>query len=206
MSDLEPAASDVELTKPVHSGRRKTMTAILIVLSIPLVVVIAGIVTTWWRPVTLVLICPVMKVMGYSKMAEPLAIRAVELYVRSDGLNSKQTMSALWNLAQVYVDNGKPAKAEPIYRTIAIYNAKHAGDGAVAPFQVLRAWSKTLRALGRTVEANRIEAQVDRADPDGRRGAIQNRNTEPLLQKPQTQKPLKQSKPTQTQATPAATK
>ncbi len=168
MSDLEPAASDVETTKPVHSGRNKTLTAFLIVLSIPLVVIIAGVVTTWWRPVTLVLICPVMKVLGYSKMAEPLAIRAVELYIHSDGLNSRQTMNALWNLAQVYVDNGKPAKAEPIYRSIAIYNAKHTGDGAVAPFQVLRAWSKTLRALGKTVEAARIEAQVDRADPDGR--------------------------------------
>ncbi len=168
MSDLEPAASDVETTKPVHSGRNKTLTAFLIVLSIPLVVIIAGVVTTWWRPVTLVLICPVMKVMGYSKMAEPLAIRAVELYIHSDGLNSRHTMNALWNLAQVYVDNGKPAKAEPIYRSIAIYNAKHTGDGAVAPFQVLRAWSKTLRALGKTREADRIESQVDRADPDGR--------------------------------------
>jgi hypothetical protein len=168
MSDLEPAASDVETTKPVHSGRNKTLTAFLIVLSIPLVVIIAGVVTTWWRPVTLVLICPVMKVLGYSKMAEPLAIRAVELYIHSDGLNSRHTMNALWNLAQVYVDNGKPAKAEPIYRSIAIYNAKHTGDGAVAPFQVLRAWSKTLRALGKTQEADRIEAQVDRADPDGR--------------------------------------
>src|SRR5688572_17239491 len=113
MSDLEPAASDVETTKPVHSGRNKTLTAFLIVLSIPLVVIIAGVVTTWWRPVTLVLICPVMKVLGYSKMAEPLAIRAVELYIHSDGLNSRHTMNALWNLAQVYVDNGKPAKAEP---------------------------------------------------------------------------------------------
>ncbi len=198
MSDLEPAASDVELTKPAHSGRRKTMTAILIVLSIPLVVVIAGIVTTWWRPVTLVLICPVLKVMGYSKMAEPLAIRAVELYVRSDGLNSKPTMNALWNLAQVYVENGKPAKAEPIYRTIAIYNAKHAGDGAVAPFQVLRAWSKTLRALGKTAEANRIEAQVDRADPDGKRSPVQTQSAKPAQLKP--------SKSMHKKTAPAATK
>ena len=198
MSDLEPAASDVELTKPTHSGHRRTMTAILIVLSIPLVVVIAGILTTWWRPVTLVLICPVLKVMGYSKMAEPLAIRAVELYIRSDGLNSKPTMNALWNLAQVYVENGKPAKAEPIYRSIAIYNAKHTGDGAVAPFQVLRAWSKTLRALGKIAEANRIEAQVDRADPDGKRSPMQKQSTEPAQQKP--------SKSVHRQTAPAATK
>ena len=197
MSDLEPAASDVELTKPAQSGRRRTLSAILIVLSIPLVVVIAGILTTWWRPVTLVLICPVLKVMGYSKMAEPLAIRAVELYVHSDGLNSKHTMNALWNLAQVYVDNGKQAKAEPIYRTIAIYNAKHAGDGAVAPFQVLRAWSKTLRALGKTAEANRIEAQVDRADPDGRRSPVQKQNT--------VTAPPKPSKSMHKQTAPAAT-
>jgi hypothetical protein len=174
------------------------MTAILIVLSIPLVVVIAGILTTWWRPVTLVLICPVLKIMGYSKMAEPLAIRAVELYVRSDGLNSKPTMSALWNLAQVYVDNGKPAKAEPIYRSIAIYNAKHAGDGAVAPFQVLRAWSKTLRALGKAGEASRIEAQVDRADPDGKRSPMQKQSSESAQQKP--------SNYMHKQAKPAATK
>jgi len=182
MSDLEPAASDVETTKPAHSGRNKTLTAFLIVLSIPLVVIIAGVVTTWWRPVTLVLICPVMKVMGYSKMAEPLAIRAVELYVRSDGLNSRPTMNALWNLAQVYVDNGKPAKAEPIYRTIAIYNAKHTGDGAVAPFQVLRAWSKTLRTLGKAKEADRIEAQVDRADPDGKGHSRQQPSQTPAQQ------------------------
>ncbi|MCC7531380.1 MAG: tetratricopeptide repeat protein [Candidatus Melainabacteria bacterium] len=198
MSDLEQAASDVELTKPAHSGRRKTMTAILIVLSIPLVVVIAGVLTTWWRPVTLVLICPVLKVMGYSKMAEPLAIRAVELYVHSDGLNSRQTMNALWNLAQVYVDNGKPAKAEPVYRTIAIYNAKHAGDGAVAPFQVLRAWSKTLRALGKESEANRIEAQVDRADPDGKRSPIKKQSADPV--------PLQRSKSMHKRTVPASTK
>lgn len=169
MSEDEQELVEVETTKAAPSGRSRTLTAIAVVLSIPLAVVILGIVTTWWRPVTLVLVCPAMKMMGYSKMAEPLAIRAVELYVRSDGLQSKQTMSALWNLAQVYVDNRKFAKAEPIYRTIAIYNAKHNGDDAVAPFQVLRAWSGTLRALGRNAEANRIEAQVDRADPDGRK-------------------------------------
>jgi len=152
------------------------MTAIIVVLSIPLAVVILGIITTWWRPVTLVLVCPVMKVMGYSKMAEPLAIRAVELYVRSDGLQSKQTMSALWNLAQIYEDNGKPAKAEPVYRTIAQYNAKNKGDGAVVPFQVLRAWSRTLRATGRNADASRIEAQVDRADPDGRKAPAVKKN------------------------------
>lgn len=169
MSDLESAESDIETTKVSHPGRRRTLTAVLVVMAIPLAVVIAGIITTWWRPVTLVLVCPVLKMMGYSKMAEPLAVRAVELYVRSDGLDSKQTMSALWNLAQIYVENGKPAKAEPIYRRIAAYNVKHSGDSAVAPFQVLRAWSKTLRAIGKTADANRIEAQVDRADPDGKK-------------------------------------
>jgi len=161
MSDLESAASDVETTVPAPNKRRKFMTASLIMISIPLAVVIAGIVTTWWRPVTLLMLCPAMKVMGYSKMAEPLAVRAVELYAHSDGLNSKSTMSALWNLGQVYIDNGKPAKAEQVFRTIAAYNAKRPRDGAVMPYQVLRAWSKTLRALGRFKDAEKVEAQLE---------------------------------------------
>ncbi|HNB22745.1 MAG TPA: tetratricopeptide repeat protein [Candidatus Melainabacteria bacterium] len=161
MSDLESAASDVETVKPVPNQHRKIMTAVFIVISIPLAVVIAGIVTTWWRPVTLLMLCPAMKLMGYSKMAEPLAVRAVELYVHSDGLNSKSTMNALWNLGQVYSDNGKAAKAEQVFRAIAIYNSKKPKDGAVMPYQVLRAWSKTLRTLGRTREAERVEAQLE---------------------------------------------
>ncbi len=164
MSDLETSATDVETTKPAHIVGRQTLTAALVVLAIPLAVIIAGIITTWWRPVTLVLICPVLKVMGHSKMAEPLAIRAVELYVHSDGLMSKHTMNALWNLAQVYVDIDKPAKAEPILRRIAAYNAKQQPESTVAPYQVLRAWSQTLRALGRTADADRIQAQVDKVN------------------------------------------
>lgn len=164
MSDLESATSDVEMTKSVHNARHKSLQAILIVLSIPLAVIIAGIVTTWWRPATLGMVCSAMKLMGYSNMAEPMAIRAIELYVHSDGLNSKATMSALWNLGQVYVDNGKTAKAEQVFRTIAIYNSKHPRDGAIAPYQVLRAWSKTLRTLGKTKDADRIEAQLERTN------------------------------------------
>lgn len=162
MSDLESAASDVETTKPVQNSRRKLMTAFLIVISIPLAVVIAGIVTTWWRPATLVMLCQSMKVMGYSKMAEPIAVRAVEQFARSDGLNSKPTMNALWNLGQIYIDNGKPAKAEQVFRAIAIYNSKNPKDGTVMPYQVLRAWSKSLRTLGRKKDAERIEAQLER--------------------------------------------
>lgn len=161
MSDLESAASDVETTKPVHNARRKLVTASVIVIAIPLVVVIAGIVTTWWRPVTLLMLCPALKAMGYSKMAEPMALRAVELYAHSDGLNSKLTMTALWNLGQIYVDNDKPAKAEQVFRAIAIYNAKKPKEGPVAPYQVLRAWSKTLRTLGRKKDAERVEAQLE---------------------------------------------
>ncbi len=162
MGDLESATSDVELTKPVQNTRRKMLQAVLIVLSIPLAVIIAGVVTTWWRPATLHMVVAAMKVMGYSKMAEPMAVRAVELCAHADGLNSKPTMNALWNLGQVYIDNGKTAKAEQVFRTIAAYNSKHPHDGAVAPYQVLRAWSKTLRTLGKTKDADRIEAQLER--------------------------------------------
>lgn len=168
MSDLETASGDVETKKSTGNASGRALSAGLIALAIPLAVVIAGIIATWWRPVTLILICPAMKLMGYSKMAEPLAVRAVELYIHSDGLNSKHTMTALWNLAQVYIENGKPAKAEPILRRLAAYNAANRGDNAVAPYQVLRAWSKTLRAQGKTAEADRIEALVDQASSKGR--------------------------------------
>lgn len=160
MSDTTTESSETINDQTANTPGRRTTTKILIVLAIPLVVVFAGIVTTWWRPVTLILVCPVMKMLGYSKNAEPFAIRAVELYAKDEGMNSKHTMTAVWHLAEIYSENGKFGKAEPLYRRLATYNQANPGDGAVAPFQVMRAWAKSLRKLGNIKAAEKLEAQA----------------------------------------------
>ncbi len=165
MSDTTTESNNIADEIATTLPKRRTWTKILFVLAIPLVVVFAGIVTTWWRPVTLILICPIMKMLGYSKSAEPFALRAVELYAKDEGMGSKHTMTAVWHLAEIYSENGKFKKAEPLYKLLATYNAAHKGDGAVAPFQVLRAWAKSLRVLGNIKLAEKLEAEAKAGDP-----------------------------------------
>ena len=162
MNENETASPDVsEATAKAASTtadkEKKLLKRVVILLSIPIAVLIVGAVATWWRPVTLLLICPVLKEMGSEDLAEPLAKRAIELYVKSEGINSRHTMWAVWNLAEIYREQGRFKKAEPLYKGLVDYNSKQKGEQAVMPLQALSGYSKTLRMVGKAREADRID-------------------------------------------------
>lgn len=147
----------VDAAKQAERRKRRLRKQLLILLSIPAMVLVIGSIASWWRPVSLLLLCPVLKVMGRPEMAEPLAKRAVELYLKEEGPNSKFTMWAVWNLAETYRELGKYKKAEPLYKGLAEYNRTHQGEEAVMPFQTLTNYAKTLRMLGRDKDAELAE-------------------------------------------------
>lgn len=162
-NETSAASSGVD-GKPAPAAKKeatKKQRRILILLSIPLAVLIIGTVATWWRPVSLLLLCPILKEMGNTSLAEPLAKRAIELYVKEEGVNSRNTMWAVWNLAEIYRTSKKFSRAEPLYRGLAQYNEKQKGDQTVMPFQALRGYSETLRALGKNSEADKVDARLE---------------------------------------------
>lgn len=152
--------SSVDQAKPADKRKQSIWRQLLILLSIPIAVLVIGAIASWWRPVSLLLLCPVVKVMGTPQMAEPLAKRAVELYLRNEGLNSKYTMWAVWNLAETYREQDKFREAERLYRGLSDYNAKHQGDQAVMPYQTLVGLAKSLRGLGREGDAQAVEVKM----------------------------------------------
>lgn len=141
------------------AGRRKSKWRwVAIVLAIPVIVVIVGTVAVWWRPMSISMLCPILISTGHSAAAEPLARRAVELFEKDYGPNNRNTMWAIWNLAEALRDQKKYKQAEPLYLRMLAFNTRNPND-SFRPPEVIRSYASLLRQSGREKEASKLEAQ-----------------------------------------------